>query len=116
MLSVYFLFPFILLSMLDMNSAFVPFSPEVARSVTRCEEAWGGFYFSSGLVFVGLFLTFALASTMSPPVAAAISIFAGVGVTFCYFSMIGRLAYAIGQAVNAPPMKNDVDRTRRSDA
>ncbi len=62
-------------------------------------------------------MTFATAaSTMSPPVAAVVSIVAGVGVTFVYFSMIGRLAYAIGQAVNAPPMKNDIDRTRHSDA
>jgi hypothetical protein len=116
MFSIYAMFPFVLLSMLDMNSPFVPFSAEVARSVTKCEEAWGGFYFSSGLVFVALFMTFAAAaSTMSPPVAAVVSIVAGVGVTFIYFSMLGRLAYAIGQAVNAPPMKNDIDAARRSD-
>lgn len=108
MLSIYALFPFVLLSMLDMNTAFIPFSAEVARSVTKCEEAWGGFYFSSGLLFLGLFMTFAIASsTMSPPVAAVVSIVAGVGVAFSYFSMLGRLAYAIGQAVNAPPREKD---------
>ncbi len=112
MFSIFALFPFVLLSMLDMNSPFVPFSAEVARSVTKCEEAWGGFYFSSGLVFIALFMTFATAtSTMSPPVAAVVCIVAGVGASFVYFSMIGRLAYAIGQAVNAPPRKNDIDRS-----
>lgn len=111
MLSVYAFFPFVLLSMLDMNSAFIPFSPEVARSVTKCEESWGGFYFSSGLLFVGLFLLFAVTSGS---VGAVMAIFACIGIAFTYFSMIGRLAYAIGQAVNAPPMKNDVDRTRKS--
>ncbi len=115
MFSVYVLFPFVLLSMLDMNSPFVPFSPEVARSVTKCEEAWGGFYFSSGLLFVGLFLIFAIASGSSPAAAAGISIVACIGVTFSYFSMIGRLAYAIGQAVNAPPLKNEIDRTRHTE-
>ena len=101
--------------MLDMNSAFVPFSPEVARSVTKCQESWGGFYFSSGLLFIGLFLGFALASNSTPAVTAVVSIVAGIGVTFSYFSMIGRLAFAIGQAVNAPPMKNEIDRTRQTE-
>ncbi len=112
MFAVYALFPFILLSMLDMQSAFIPFSAEVARSVTKCEESWGGFYFSSGLLFGGLFLFFIMASMMSAPTAGVVIIFSGVAITFAYFAMIGRLAYAIGQAVNAPPMKNDIDRSQ----
>ena len=40
LLAVYVLFPFVLLSMMDMDSPFVPFSPEVARSVTKSQEAW----------------------------------------------------------------------------
>jgi hypothetical protein len=88
----------------------------VARSITKCEEAWGGFYFSSGLLFVGLFLNFVIVAGMSPPAAAVISIVLGIGAAFAYFSMIGRLAYAIGQAVNAPPRKDEVDRSRRTDA
>ena len=116
MLSIYVFFPFVLLSMLDMNSAFVPFSGEVARSVTKCEDAWGGFYFSSGLLFVGLFLVFSTASAAMSPVSGAIlAIAGGVAGTFLYFGMIGRLAYSIGQAVNAPPRQDEVDRTRHTD-
>jgi hypothetical protein len=115
MFFIYMLFPFVLLSMLDMESPFIPFSSEVARSVTKCEEAWGGFYFSSGLLFVGLFLIFSTASTMSPSAAAVLSLVAGISATFVYFGMIGRLAYSIGQAVNAPPRHDEVDRTRRTD-
>lgn len=114
MLSVYAIFPFVVLSMLDMGSPFVPFSAEVARSVTKCEEAWGGFYFSSGVLFVGLFLVFAVTSTMSAPLGAVVAIFATIAIAFVYFSMIGRLAYAIGQTVNAPPMKNDIDRQQHA--
>ncbi|TWU60538.1 hypothetical protein Poly51_08140 [Rubripirellula tenax] len=113
MFSVYALFPFVLLSMLDMESPFVPFSAEVARSVTKCQESWGGFYFSSGLLFVCLFLLLATLSTMEPPIASAIAIFAVIFIAFTYFAMIGRLAYSIGQSVNAPPMENDIDRTRQ---
>ncbi|TWU48397.1 zinc ribbon domain-containing protein [Rubripirellula reticaptiva] len=116
MFSVYTLFPFVLLSMLDMGSPLVPFSAEVARSVTKCQESWGGFYFSSGLLFVCLFLLLAALSTMSPPVGAVIAIVAVIGIAFTYFAMIGRLAYSIGQAVNDPPMKNDIDRSRKTDA
>lgn len=116
MFSVFTLFPFVLLSMLDMESPFVPFSAEVARSVTKCQESWGGFYFSSGLLFFCLFLVFVTASIISPPAGAALAIIAGVGVSFTYFAMIGRLAFAIGQAVNAPPMENTIDRSRQSDA
>jgi DNA-directed RNA polymerase subunit M/transcription elongation factor TFIIS len=113
MLSVYALFPFVVLSMLDMQTPLVPFSSEVARSITKCEEAWGGFYFSSGVLFAGMFLFFVMMSSLfATPVAVVPSIFVGVGGAFVYFSMIGRLAYAIGQSVNAPPMKNDVDRNQ----
>jgi DNA-directed RNA polymerase subunit M/transcription elongation factor TFIIS len=102
MMSIYLLFPFFVLSMMDMQSIFMPFSPEVARSVTRCQEAWGALYLSSGLLFFGLFLFFVMISAASPGPAAAIAVVATIAVTFSYFSMIGRLAFAIGQPVNDP--------------
>ncbi len=100
MFGIFALFPFLLLSILDMQSIFTPFSPEVARSVTKCEEAWGGFYFSSAILFGALFLFFLGASSLSPPVQAAVGIVATIAVTFIYFAMIGRLAFAIGQVVD----------------
>lgn len=113
MLSIYLFLPFVLLSMLDMQSVFAPFSAEVSRSVTRCHESWGGLYFSSGLLFVLLFLIFVVASLFELPQTAVISIFASVGITFLYFAMLGRLAYAIGQSLNAAPMENDIENDRR---
>jgi hypothetical protein len=115
MFSVYALFPFFLLSMLDMGSVMMPFSPEVARSVSRCQEAWGGFYFSAGLLFAGLFLCFTALSGTPPAGAAVVGIIATVAVAFMYFAMIGRLAYAIGQAVNDPPGQYNVDHSRPSE-
>ena len=116
MFVIYAVFPFVLLSMMDMNSVMIPFSPEVARSVNKCEESWGGFYFSSAVLFLALFLVFVMTGSMPPHVAAAISITLSIGAVFCYFSMIGRLAYSIGQAVNAPKMENDIDRSFPTDA
>lgn len=112
MMSIFAIFPFVLLSMLDMQNIFIPFSPDVGRSVTRCEEAWGGFYLSSGLIFVAVFLVFSFASVMAPPSAAVLSIFFGVGATFVYFAMLGRLAYAIGQSVNSEPKENNINEIR----
>lgn len=103
MASIYALFPFFLLSMLDMGSVFTPFSPEVARSTTRCQESWGGFYFSAGLLFAALFVFFfAISQAENLAGVVAIGIFAAIAVAFMYFSMLGRLAYAIGQEVNEP--------------
>lgn len=101
MLSVFLIFPFVLLSMMDMGSPFAPFSSEVARSVTKCQEAWGGMYFSSGILFAALFLFIAMGWSTGAPSANLFSITAAIGVTFIYFAMIGRLAYAIGQSVDS---------------
>src|SRR5690606_37381160 len=75
MLSLYTLFPFVLLSMLDMNSALSPFSAEVARSVNRAQEAWGGLYFTAALMFFGLFLLYTIASTFPVAITAVAGIF-----------------------------------------
>ncbi|MAI30135.1 MAG: hypothetical protein CBE00_00105 [Planctomycetaceae bacterium TMED240] len=115
MFSIYLLLPFILLSMLDMGSVFTPFSPELARSVSKCQEEWGGFYFSSALLFGMLFLFIALASSIGGSLGIVASITLSIFTTFSYFGMMGRLAYTIGQSVNAPPKKNDADRSRPTD-
>jgi hypothetical protein len=112
MISMFAIFPFVLLSMLDMQSIFVPFSPDVGRSVTRCEEAWGAFYFSSGLIFFATFLIFVFADSFQPPATAVLSIFFAVGASFTYFAMLGRLAYAIGQTTNAKPKENNITEVR----
>ncbi len=115
MVAIYLLLPFILLSMLDMGSVLTPFSPELARSVSKCQEEWAGFYFSSGLLFAGLFLFIAAAWSIASSIGIVAAISLSIFTTFAYFGMMGRLAYTIGQSVNAPPMKNDIDRSRPSD-
>lgn len=115
MFSIYLLLPFILLSMLDMGSVFAPFSPELARSVSKCQEEWGGFYFSSGLLFGLLFLFTAMIWYLPGSLGIVATTTLCIFTTFAYFGMMGRLAYTIGQSVNAPPKKNDIDRSRPTD-
>ena len=115
MFSIYLLLPFILLSMLDMGSVFAPFSPELARSVSKCQEEWGGFYFSSGVLFGLLFLFTAIIWYLPGSLGIVATTTLCIFTTFAYFGMMGRLAYTIGQSVNAPPKKNDIDRSRPTD-
>lgn len=110
MLSLYFLYPVVLLSMLDEQTVFAPFSANISKSVVRSSEHWGSLYLSSALVFFILFLVFMIASTMSLVAGTVVSIAATVAGVFIYFGLLGRLAFSIGQAVNAPPMVNDVQR------
>lgn len=100
MLAVYALFPLLLLSMMDSNSIWQPISAEVARSVSKCRDEWGGFYLTSGILYAALFLTFVIAKISAwGPIGAVLAAFAVVGATFVYFAMIGRLAYQSGQTV-----------------
>lgn len=105
--SIYLMFPFVLLSMLDNGSVLIPVSADVTRSVTRCKEAWGTTYFSAALLFFFYFLTL-VALVFAPPV---VFVFFGcvfsIGFVFVYFSMIGQLAFAIGQAINAGPDEDE---------
>ncbi len=112
MFSLYIFFPFVLLSMLDSESIFVPFSAEVSKSVGRCQEAWGILYLSSGLLFFALLLLYVIANLLPETLTAFLVVAGTVAAIFTYFSMIGQVAYAIGQAVNAPPMQNDIDEVR----
>lgn len=111
MAAIYVLFPFVLLSMLDMQSVAAPFSPEVAKSVTRCDESWGVFYFTSGAVFALLFVVYVVTSLGSPATAALIDIPITIAAAFVYFAMLGRLAFRIGQSINDPSDEEEVDET-----
>lgn len=98
MFCVYVSFPVILLSMLDMQSATTPFSPDVGKSINRCQEDWGAFYFSSGVLFALLFVYFL--QREYTPTTVAIGVVLSVAVVFLYFAMLGRLALAIGRVVD----------------
>jgi hypothetical protein len=116
MISLYLLYPIVLLSMLDEESILVPFSTDVTKSVMRAPDQWGAAYLASGILFFAMFLMFMVASVSGPLVGAGIAIVVAVAGTFAYFGILGRHAYGIGHSVNAPPMVNDIQRdTKRKD-
>lgn len=101
MMSIYAFFPFVLLSILDSGSVFQPFSSEVARSVNKCHESWGGLYFTAGVLFAGWFLLLLSFGAGGSTVGVSVVVFSFIALVFLYFAMIGRLAFAIGQSVRS---------------
>ncbi|QDS91481.1 hypothetical protein FF011L_02110 [Roseimaritima multifibrata] len=99
MFALFIFFPFVLMSMLDSESIFIPFSLEVTKSVTRCQEQWGVLYLTSGLLFTGLFFMYLVCFFLPGWMAVGLVNFITVGGLFAYFAMLGRLAYAIGYVV-----------------
>jgi DNA-directed RNA polymerase subunit M/transcription elongation factor TFIIS len=96
-------FPIFLLSMLETNSLFNPFSLSVWRSVLTAWSAWLVFYvLSSGMIAVALILPIVTASTVGFVANTAISAILSTTAWFIYFRLLGRLAcYCIGQAQKA---------------
>ncbi|MCS7469019.1 hypothetical protein NZK35_20395 [Stieleria sp. ICT_E10.1] len=107
MFSIYAAFPIILLSMLDEQSITSPFSADVSKSITRCQEEWGAFYFSTGLLFAALFGYFVMCSLS--PASIAIGVTLSIGVVFMYFAILGRLALAIGEVVDLTALDSEDD-------
>ncbi|QEF96846.1 hypothetical protein Mal15_08760 [Stieleria maiorica] len=107
MFSIYAAFPIILLSMLDEQSITSPFSADVSKSITRCQEEWGAFYFSTGLLFAALFGYFVMCP--STPMGIAIGVILSIGVVFMYFAILGRLALAIGEVVDLTALETEED-------
>lgn len=108
--SVFALFPFVLLSMLDNGSVTMPVSAEVTKSVTRCKESWGILYFASMLLFGLEFLLMAMLSQVAHPIAALFfGCLLSVGACFIYFAMVGKLAFDIGQSINGGPNDSDIE-------
>jgi DNA-directed RNA polymerase subunit M/transcription elongation factor TFIIS len=115
MLSLYVLYPIVLMSMMDEQSILVPFSADVTKSVVRAPDQWGAAYLASGILFAAMFFLFMIAS-VSPPIGGAlITILCSVTGVFVYFAILGRLAFGISHSLNAPPMVNDIDRSVKPD-
>ncbi|WP_149495968.1 zinc ribbon domain-containing protein [Roseiconus lacunae] len=104
MFCVYAVFPIVLLSMLDMQTVTMPFSADVSKSLTRCQDDWGIFYFSTGVLFAALFGYFVFAP--QSPMGIGIGIVFSIMAVFVYFAILGRLAVAISGVVELGALDN----------
>lgn len=74
MLSAFFLFPFLLLSVLDNGSLMQPISGSVIRSLTEAKDAWGGYFLKTLVGFVSiLILWYVLLGNGKPLILSAIA-------------------------------------------
>jgi hypothetical protein len=88
------LFPFLLLSTLEVNSPLVPISKAVCRSLLRNWHAWAGFYLETILLVAAIGAS-AIAAMLLGSLFLAIPVLALtiVATLMIYFRLLGRLAW-----------------------
>jgi len=105
MFAIYMLFPFILLSMLDMQSVTTPFSEDVGKSINKCQQDWIAFYLASGILFAALFGYFSIIPYSAASIGIGVTL--AIVVAFMYFALLGRLALAIGEIAALPVLEEE---------
>jgi uncharacterized CHY-type Zn-finger protein len=96
-ISVLILFPFVLLSMLETDSALTPFSQNIWEGLHIAGEAWTATYGFS-LAIWGLFAAIDWASKefiSVPEISSAIGALSFVAALFVYYRLLGRLAWIL---------------------
>ncbi|MCC6509101.1 MAG: hypothetical protein IT423_08345 [Pirellulaceae bacterium] len=104
MLTTFLAFPIVLLSMLDNESLFNPYSPEVLKSLSVGYEAWGTYYFKTFIANFVIFIAWAVMLGHN-------AILAGIGgmllplLIFFTVQQLGVLAFDISEhlSIIVPP-------------
>ena len=99
LLGIWGITPILLLSMIDNNSIFEPYSKAVLNSIKSRPEAWGAMYMQTAMAMLALFL-FMLLTSLQSPVGDFILGFALP--LFCFFviNQFGVLAGRISQVTD----------------
>lgn len=97
--SVWLLLPIFLLSMLDNQNIFQPFSMDVFRSLSQKPEAWGGYYIISaiGAFCAWMMVTFALSNPSMGTIVAGMTL---PLLMFFLFHQMGVLASVISEVTS----------------
>lgn len=101
LLTSFLFFPIILLSMLDNDSMFNPFSTDVLTSIGKGTEAWGAFYLKTFLAYFFFFIAVCLLLRGSPILTGL----AGALLPWLLFfttQQIGVLAFDISESLSLP--------------
>lgn len=117
-------FPIVLLSMLETNSALNPLSPPVWRSLPSVWRAWAVFYLETAVLVIGGWYAvraLLIASFSGKSLAACALLIAGL---LIYFRLLGRLAWCISAGIDrdeSPPEEpadaasHEIDRKQASE-
>jgi DNA-directed RNA polymerase subunit RPC12/RpoP len=121
MISIYALFPIILLSILDNGSLTQPISESVLRSIRPAAEAWGAYYLKTFILFATAALAWLLLlGPTNHPAIVAIAGFLLSPLVFFTFQQLGALADGISEHLSfeftpSDSQKSDADKLPSKD-
>ena len=93
-ITVFFVFPILLLCTLETDSPFLPVSTVVLASLGRHGIAWLAFYFQAGsLLAAAAAMVYYLAPQLEPRLAIPLAALLFSAVVMIYFRLLGRLAF-----------------------
>ena len=102
--------PFILLSMMDTNSAFIPYSAVIHSSLSTRRSSWNLFYLQSLGLFAILAFPTGLCWLLHPMLGRVVLCFATAIYLVLYAFLLGRLAWMIGDVDPEDKlMKTDIE-------
>ncbi len=97
LISTVLLLPLVLLSMLENNSIFLPFSPFVFRSVSRHRGAWQLFYLHAILLAIGIVLLDFLVWQVDARASKIVTTVSICLYVVIYSRLVGRIAWILAQ-------------------
>jgi hypothetical protein len=110
------LFPILLLSAMECDSFFLPWSALIWKSLARLPGMWLAFYLVSTAVLAGWFIPTAVAISVAPFVVMLVAGPALAAVILIYARLVGRLAWRItivmAPAVDAKPPTDSTGHPR----
>ena len=92
-ITVFFLFPILLLCTLETDSPFLPVSSVVFASLGRHGIAWLAFYLQAGSLLAAAALVYYLVPQLEPRLAIPLAALLFSAVVMIYFRLLGRLAF-----------------------
>lgn len=97
-ISAFFLFPIVLVSMFERGSAMLPFSLPILRSLWSGFWAWALFYVETGLLLPFASILALQVAVFVGPLGLVLAVPLLVATLIVYFRLLGRLAWVCAQA------------------
>ncbi len=95
LVSSFVLFPILLLSAMECDSFFLPWSPNVWKTLVRFPGSWLMFYLISTAVLAAWYVSTAIGLQSAPALAVLLGALALAAVILVYARLLGRLAWRI---------------------
>jgi hypothetical protein len=115
-ISTILLLPLVVLSMLETNSVFIPYSKFVFGSLFRVPLAWQQFYVQVLLLAAGILAVDYAVWQVSVEASRVVTVFTVTVYAVIYARLVGRIAYVLGQLETDEPVDEDEDADEEEEA